>query len=408
MVTLRICEQPEIGGVVDLQVSGTLDGIYAQDKGSVELSATRQVSYTEWYSNFLDAKVYAMRKGKPVYTDDNGQDVEQLFGKPAGDTITDTAEIYRSGHYLKTIQGVEPDPDTGDLVISGGKNLDISVGGEGKLEICLPTHHYYANRIIQELDLMTMRMYHCYNSFAGRLQAWGPEIPVDGRADITTMGHYLGTYLNYQALVCRWNAYAWANSFTLEVVEAGERVTLSVGFVNLNCTVFREVCYSLTITPKDDDGVTMDTALTIFDQGVDSTIDPDIPVTTTFHRNGKLISGTGYEGRNPDVLTVAAVHTVINSPSKDIISTSKPVMPIRAEQYYRNIIAIAPCSGVDTAYDVQPRKEDSDLTTKKLTLTFTIALPDDSETDTVVVTREKDCEIVVVSYDKEEEVEEAQ
>lgn len=397
MVTLRIRKKnrvdafTEVGGVIDLQVSGTLDGIYASDKGSIELSATRQVSYTEWYNNFLDAKVYAMRTGRPVYTDDNGQlPAEQQF-KPMADS---PAEIYRSGEYLRTIQGVEPDPDTGDLVISGGKNLDISVGGIGQLELRLPVHHYYANRIIQELDLMTMRMYHCYNSFAGRLQAWGPEIPVDGRAGITTMGHYLGTYLNYQALVCRWNAYAWANSFTLEVVEAGERVTLSVGFVNLNCTVTDEVSYTLTVTPDDTDGTTMDTALTIFDQGVDSTIDPSIPVTTTFQRNGELISGTGYEGRRPKVLDTAVVHTSIK------LDSDTP--PIRAEQYYRNIIAIAPCSGVDTAYDVQQRVNGKALITKKLKLDFKIELPGITPSDDTSVTRSKTCEIVVVSYAKEE------
>jgi hypothetical protein len=161
--------------------------------------------------------------------------------------------------------------------------------------------------------------------------------------------------------------------------------------VNLNCTVTDEVSYTLTVTPDDTDGITMDTALTIFDQGVDSTIDPRIPVTTTFQRNGELISGTGYEGKRPAVLTTAVVHTLIK------LDSDKP--PIRAEQYYRNIIAIAPCSGVDTAYDVQQRVKGKALITKKLKLVFEIMLPDSAP-----VVRTKNCEIVVVSYAKEEEV----
>ena len=386
-----VISKGRLSGFIEIKASGTIDGVVSKHTNSLELCSTRQQSHDAWYSTFCQAKLNAMRFGGRIYLDDNTYYEEDSDLLTFGDSSDDTLDAIRSGKYVRTIQGEEPAPDTGNICINGGKTLTVSTALDktvGELSLRLPTHHYYANKLIQELDRMTMRLYHCYNSLAGRLQVFDPAIPVDGISQISTMGKYLGTYLNYQAVVCRWNTYAWANSFTLDVVEAGERVAIAVGYLNLNCTENSQVTYRLIVQPSEP-SETLETALTLFDQGTDSTIASGTPVKTVFLRNGKRVSGTGYEGKNPDLMVSLEVNTVINPEDAD------NKISMKAEQYHRNIISIAPCSGVDKEYDVQSR--DDELAKMPLTLTCEWTI------NGITTTKTATCNIVTVGYVKEED-----
>ena len=287
-----------------------------------------------------------MALGGAAAEDDNAENAGYDFTEGIG------GGFYGSG-YLKSIQNISP--ESGDFWILPGKTVDVF---EHDIElntivVSLPIHHKQPDKTYTELDLMLWRMYHCVNSLTGRLQIFDPSIPKDGNHSISNMGPYLGTYLQYQALVARWNTYAWDSSFMLEVTPAGERATIVMGYTNLNCYEKGpiEMAFTATListTNSSDPDVDYSTSpITIYNQGSDSRLDDGtVKITTTYKRNGNETSGSGYEDRYPGTFVDAAA-TVTLEPA----IAGGDVM--RAEQYYRTIAAIAPCSGVDKEYHIQ-------------------------------------------------------
>lgn len=349
MLTLKI-ETAEntfkLSGVVDLVPTGTIDG-YA-DSGSITLEAPRQLGRDEWSTQFTDKKQKAMMFGGKYPADDHVETTEtNLYDFKSGLGKKD-GEYQKP--YLQTIQHTSP--VNGEFWILPGKTVDVS---ENENEICvsLPVHHKQPDKALVEINMLLWRLYHCINSLNGRLQIFDLTIPKDGNPNISNMGPYFGTYLQYQALIARWNAFAWDSSFMLKVTPAGERATIVLGYTNLNCIQNSEITMSCTITstrPQASNNgadVLYDaTPLTIYNQGSDSNI--DISPVTTYKRNDASIGGSGYEGKNPDMMDTASVSVTLPT-SLDKTQYSG----LKAEQYYRTIVAIAPCVGVDFEYKVQ-------------------------------------------------------
>lgn len=345
MLTLHI-NGTLISGIVSLTAEGTV--IAAADNNSVvTLAAPNQLSEADWYTDFITKKQAAMTFGGGYPIDPHvptvGYDFEAGYiGSKSPDSANTTA--------IRTINGVSPDL-AGDFAILPSKSVDVSGNPDNhEITISLPSQHINTGKLYRDINLMTWRLYHCYCSLAGRLQVWSPATQPDGDPAISTMGKYLGTYQNYQAVVSRWNQYAWDSCFTLRVVEAGERISIAIGYTNLECRVIDTVTYSLSVslnTSDSRDDMVVATELTIYNQGVDSTILPaNSKITTEFERNGEVVSGSGYEGNDPKGLTSAGLTTIIEP-------TSDKVPSFLAEQYHRNIVAIAPCIGIDKEYQIQ-------------------------------------------------------
>ena len=233
-----------------LSIADAIDGIVSIPDRSIELTATRQLSEHDWYDSFISSKYTSMLNGGTLIDDQlstTKEPTEYIFEFETG---------YRGylEHTVRKIHGISP-KSNGDLSLLGSKFLEVSTQldakGTIKVEdedgtvrqiaatnvviVTLPVHHPLVNTMYQDIYYLTWRMYHCLNSISGRMQLYDPTVPRDGNPAITTMGYYLGTYLQYQALVARWNHFAWTSAFTLEVIEAGERATVIVGYTNLNC-----------------------------------------------------------------------------------------------------------------------------------------------------------------------------
>ena len=333
MLKLRIGNS-QLSGVVDLIPSGTIDGYTSYS--AVTLEASRQPSYDEWYDRTIRKKQAAMTLG--------GTSTEGLYAFETG-----LSGVYKD-NYLKSIQNITP--EDGEFWILPGKTVDVSETDD-KLTISLPVHHKQPDKNYAELDLMLWRLYHCVNSLTGRLQIFDPSIPRDGDPAISNTGPYLGTYLQYQALIARWNTFAWDSSFMLEVTPAGERATIVLGYTNLNCVENGPITMSFTATRSSTTSNTSSaeysaSPLTIYNQGVDSNLDEDnVVITTEYYRNGKVTSGSGYELGDPGALDSVGVAVALDRPENSM----EPIMT--AEQYYRSIAAIAPSVGVDFEYTVQ-------------------------------------------------------
>lgn len=403
----------DLQGSGDIQASNAIDCIVCPENRSIEISASRQLTGDEWYSNFILNKRVAMINGGNLSSDQLIQsDDPNIFDFQSGYLG------YLTGKLL-TVQGVAPHAD-GNLTILGSGLLEVGTTSSSSdnpdassgLQISLPKHHPRINAMYRDIYLMIWRIYHCLNSISGRLQLYAPTMERDGNAAITTMGYYLGTYQNYQALVARWNHFAWSNSFTLEIIESGERASVIVGYTNLNCesTGF---AYDLDIyllktatesdsgssasvqtvdvitpqsspTPRlgansyfdrwtdaspptvedvlDSDAELIDKwsrLITIFDQGVESTLNVDnFNIVTSYERNQASCTGTGYEGQDPAPLVALDDPGMTASVLPPALSLHTSVTRLNAnyiwpENYHRNVVAIAPCSGTLLEYGVQ-------------------------------------------------------
>lgn len=359
-------------GIVELATSGTVDCMISKD--NLRFIATRQLPYDGWYSSFILSKSAKMVTGGGLDTDDylperrdDEGDIIYYYQFPTGLTggYFKPTDVELNGErftaaYLKTIQQVDPD-NAGNFWILPGKTVDVSEKEEGfienpatgeskpiySLQISTPIHHLQPHKRYVELDLILWRLYHCICSLIGRLRIYNPALKVDGYASTTNMGPYLGTYLQYQALVARWNHYAWASAFTLDVEVVNECANIVLGYTNLNCKENRPFKMAVTITqsavgcnlgksleklqneyaeatdkekfPKwanpnycteahgdPDDGKEWrlhfsGAPLTIYRQGFDSTLDEEgVYVRTRLFRHGEEVAGYGYEGKEPE------------------------------------------------------------------------------------------------------------
>lgn len=437
-------------GVVELATAGTVDCMISKD--NLRFIATRQLSYDDWYSGFILSKSAKMVTGGKLSADDH---LDEKDGKY--DFYVGLNGRYFKPTYLKTIQQVAPD-NTGNFWILPGKTIDVSEKGEEvivtediidpttcevigenvgvrktiySLQISTPIHHLQPHKRYVELDLILWRLYHCICSLIGRLQIYAPGWPTDGYALTSNMGPYLGTYLQYQALVARWNHYAWSSAFLLEADAQGESASIVIGYTNLTCAELGPISMNLMVEVgavgvafgnnmddiereytagggKDDEGNELpewmkpnfcaeraeegegdldadevwvkkfDKAiapLTIYNQGKDSVLDEGIYVRTVLKRGERTTNGSGYEGKNPglvseytadieltpgasyDIVSVGGkrVYAIINADGS-IGSHFEPTagwMLMGPEQRYRAVFAIASCIGIDRELETQ-------------------------------------------------------
>ena len=418
MLTLKIKQSDggytTLKGLVGLDVGGTLDGILTSNN-SIELTATRQLS-GESAANLLEMrKKTAMAIGGSL-SDDN-------FAAPSTGPLYEFVHGYRgiiAGECdcekgedkprLLSINHVTGEENNGCLDILPSDTIDVSVvtsekGAEG-IAVSRAPNVPIINKLYHDINKLVWRLYHCYNSLSGRLQLFFPEMPVDGSVEVggtpvrrlSTMGRYLGTFMQYQTLVTRWNHYAWSSSFYLDVVEAGPRLAVTVGYTAVDCKRYGPITYSVRIS-IDPDNVAETTynsrLLTLYNQGTDSTISDgkNIKVETTYVRTARIptddgdtevkstyISGTGYEGSDPHPMDSVEAEIVLSSNNGDPVFLS--------EQYHRTMLAVAPCIGIDKEYKVQPGVQQGDELVKlKLIIEAEWEMYDTSDTSPTTYTK---------------------
>ena len=103
--------------------------------------------------------------------------------------------------------------------------------------------------------------------------------------------------------------------------------------------------------------------LTLFNQGTESTLNSElVNVITTYYKNGSTISGTGYDGRdpgdiNPSINEKDEVTEAVMGLSTIVTVKSDKKSSIQPEQYHRDVVAIAPCTGTSYGYSTQKNPE---------------------------------------------------
>lgn len=358
-------------GTMSLDVTGTLDGVLYPEPTGVELQASRQLSQEDACVQYSDKKLEALSHGGASFDDNLAGTSEQSaqysfeYGYVEGilrGSLDDTGTAV-----LQSIQHVTgKDNDIpGAIDILPGKDIDVTpVTEDHSIRITKAITAPDICKLYHDIAILSWRIYHSLNSISGRLQRYAPNMPVDGSRlseegyvdpGISTAGRYLGTFLQYQSLVARWNHYAWSSSFYLVAVPAGERLAITIGYTSLDC-YRNSVSYTLNVEFSDDeeeDDITYNSKLlTIYNQGTDSSLDTKIAnIATTYYRNELEVSGSGYEGRDPAAMESAGLHTEITTEPQQEGLTSHAML---AEQYHRNLVAIAPCIGIDKEYMVQP------------------------------------------------------
>lgn len=364
---------------------GTID-VDVQTASQVTISAYRQKSLAEFNTQYTRRKRAAMAVGGSLSDAHINSDTHVS----TDNSIYKFDKGYR-GVFLKgvllSVNSATGYGNNNKLDFLPSKTLDVAANKEaGEISISLAPNIPRINVLYYDIDKLIWRLYHCYNSLAGRLQLCMPDMPVDGSRQVTgkddngnvimipdrgrsTMGRYLGTLIQYQTLVARWNHYAWSSSFYLDVVEAGNRVAITVGYTATDC--YRGgLTYSVSIVEDTANNTPTETyksdLLTIYNQGSDSTLDKNkVIATTTYYRNGSEVSGTGYEGKSPSRFVSAEVVVGLKSTAEKDTALSAV---FQSEQYHRTLLALAPCIGIDKEYLIPDPKN---VVTKKLLITAT-------------------------------------
>lgn len=246
-----------------------IDGEQVNGKPSVTIDA-RLLSWGDWYDLYVRGKQQAMRRAlldnqnawESVISPAKGLNYEFILGVFA----------YVSGDktklmpYLRTLNNCSAAP-SGNMQMLGDLQVSLIPGDPGKIVMGIPKIPKILSKILFDCYYMIWRLYHAYNYLIARLLVYDPFRTIH-KFDEYPLGRCLGTLLEYQAQVTRWNHYVWTQALSAEVTVIGEKLAVKVGYKNSECCTkgVKIKTYIKLENPSTDQYATNN--LTIFRNGV--------------------------------------------------------------------------------------------------------------------------------------------
>lgn len=243
---------------------------------------------------------------------------------------------------LMTINSMPPDA-YGNFLVLPGKTVDVYPSEQDGVDIEVAHAPHSAPRDLQfiELDRMCWVLYHRLNELCGSMQIYAPSLLRSG----DDPRPFLGTFLNYQALVARWNMYAWAKCFMFDVQVNVSRCTVVMGYTSITeGAVDVEYYVVITVEPPGGDEMNLRyVPLTLFDLGTDTDINSGV---VTFTRNNNQCTGTGY---------VYIEESESGSPYAEQMKSGEVAVTglnmSKVNSRHRTVFGIAPMSGAAGRYN---------------------------------------------------------
>lgn len=318
--------------------------------GVLTISTDITSSYSDWYDDFIARKTTAMMYGGSytyVYMDseltlfDFSVGYNGLYGTESDNQV------------VTQIQGMSPD-SKGRFFIHGGKYLDVYKFDYNKIAIKKTQGFYEINKYYEVLHRMTGQLYNALNRLSLRLRRFDP-----GNRDYPELGPLLGTIANYQAVVARWNHYAWQSTMAFTTSETSGGAVFSLGYVNLacmlhsvwiHCTIERVGLVDASGNDVNSDDWPEVSAypanLTLYKLSDDGNITKNGPdISLSMYRNGAICDGSGYLTQSSTLNTLDISLRISGSPA------------FLAEQYYHMAFAISVPTGLlETYTPIDPGK----------------------------------------------------
>lgn len=232
----------------------------------------------EWYDLYIQRKRFAMRrkllestrdwsKVLPVY----GKNYEFTFG--IFTYISSGTLSLKS--YLKTVNECLPVESGNNLQMLGNRHVALTPQAESEkqlegLAVNIPIVTRLLSRLFYDCYYMIWRLYHAYNYLIARLLVYDPFRQIH-QFNEYPLGRCLGTLLEYQAQLTRWNHYVWLSALSVELEVINEKFAIKLGYRNAECCVRGVTVTAIISLANDADRLVTDN-LTIFRNGVSTNL----------------------------------------------------------------------------------------------------------------------------------------
>lgn len=357
-------------------------GMFSQQSADNNMLLSCRISsgYADWYSDFIERKASAMLRG--------GGTNHYMFSGLMSEGSAASSPLHDWSHCVRSIQGSAP-AENGAIELVADKYIDVSIdpaAGESHGLIITRTSDFFEpNYYYVAIQRILMYLYDSINYQADRLRL--AESDIDSGVEYDTVnisdkvypivklpyaefGPRLNTVGNYQAVVARWNHYAWKSSMVMDIESSASTCSISIGYVCLDCfitalKITATLTYMGLYKKGSDDAVdtaggavsTFPNTYTIYHMGSSTTVSKNVEKVVHITRNGDACDGTGYMGGSVgDRLEQATIDLeLLGSGFAEV--GGQPVI-MRSEQAYYETFSIAVPSGsleyyspqTDTAY----------------------------------------------------------